>query len=274
LTALGNGSRPIDCTVAGQTRHRAHIACGSTKSTPPLPPLQRGGRSAYDVPWARCCARMLGQATRGLRGQATHGLRGQATRGLRRQATRGLLGQATRGLRGQATRGLPGQGIWAEQKAIANPEAGRPPLWRGGRGGADPAIPPAWPARCSTSRQLGRRIGNHQRPPTALVGQLAVELRDPAEHLFTDAHICKGCADSPVRLPERGDSDTHRLGGIQTPTDSWRGDWLAQRFTALGRCSETRPIVTADVCARSGSTVVMSNACNRKARRWWTARLG
>ena len=155
------------------------------------------------------------------------------------------IGQATRGLRGQATRGLPGQGIWAEQKTTANPEAGRPPLWRGGRGGADPAIPPAWPARCSSSHQFGRRIGNHQRLPTALVGQVGVELRDPAEHLFTDAHICKGCADSPVRLPERGDSDTHRLGGIQTPTDS--GDshgGFGHRQTcggAIGPRSDSRP---------------------------------
>jgi hypothetical protein len=71
----------------------------------------------------------------------------------------------------------------------------------------------------------------------------------------------------------RGDSDAHRLvegrlasaaiaafskrgfrrpqtWGIQSPTDSWRDDWPARRFAALGRCSETRPIVTADVCSR------------------------
>jgi hypothetical protein len=39
--------------------------------------------------------------------------------------------------------------------------------------------------------------------------------------------------------------------GIQTPTDLWSGDWPAQRFAAWGRRSETRPLVTADVCARS-----------------------
>jgi hypothetical protein len=55
------------------------------------------------------------------------------------------------------------------------------------------------------------------------------------------------------------DSDTHRIQriqtptdlGIQRPTDLGRGDWPAQGFAAFGRCSETRPIVTAEVCVRS-----------------------
>ena len=66
-----------------------------------------------------------------------------------------------------------------------------------------------------------------------------------------------------------------RLGGLRdSVTDLGRGDWPAQRFAALGRCSETRPIVTAHVCARSpgvrrqagrrGDTTKRSGGCMRR----------
>jgi YD repeat-containing protein len=68
---------------------------------------------------------------------------------------------------------------------------------------------------------------------------------------FTDLSTGESRNPDTHRLPaESSDSPICRRG-IQTPTDLRRGDWPAQRFAALGRCSETRPIVTADVCARS-----------------------
>jgi YD repeat-containing protein len=51
-----------------------------------------------------------------------------------------------------------------------------------------------------------------------------------------------------------GDSDTQRLGGFRGDSDAQslvEGQLARTAIAALGRCSETRPLVTADVCARS-----------------------
>ena len=129
----------------------------------------------------------------------------------------------------------------------------------------------------------------HECPGVSLGVSWRSGLIVPSREGDSDTHRLGGIQTPRDWGRTQGNSDTHRLGGdqgfrhpqtrgfrhpqtgggfrhpqtwgfrgIQTPTDLgvsdadlWRGDWPAQRFAALGRCSETRPIVTADVCARS-----------------------